>query len=615
MTRAILIMIFICNFAGVFSQTNDAELLSQITEIIIDNGKLIKNQSFEIQINNREGEEFSKISIFYTKDNKVSKIVAYIKDNTGNIIRKIKKSDIIEKSAIPDGSFYTDYFVKEFTLRHSTYPYTIFYSFQEECEQFIHLDDWTPVIAYKIPTIKAELKISIPKDYEIKFLQNSIENPKINDIENRKIYLWESSYNKCFNPEIYSSADDMKIPWVIIVPKQFNYEKQGSFESWISYGNWNLELLNGMDDLPEIEKNKINNLIKDIKDKKEQIKILYQHLQDETRYVNISIKTGGLKPYPASYVAKNKFGDCKALSNYFKSVLNVIGVQSFYTTVNAGEDIEKIYTDFPSHQSNHIILFIPFENDTIWLDCTNDGPFNYLGTFTQNREAFVIEKDKSHLVKTPALSIDEVLESRVVKIDQKPDGSVLSSFCNIYKGEMFKEIYPFAESINEVDKTRIVRKYFVEANLELLDYFFIKRDRDDPRIILEINARADKVFQKQGRETLVKMLPFKLPKFEKPKDRKLPVHLDFPINKLDTIQYSFSDALSIGELPKDKDISSKYGTYKLRIIKNNNIVEVVKQLILYAGIYSIEEYLDFYKFILTVSEIENNSFIVLNSNK
>jgi len=608
-----VILLFTLISFPTFSQNSDAQLQYQLTDIKIVDGKLIKSQSFEIQINKRDGDEYAEISIPFSKDNKITKIEAFVKDNTGKIIRKLKKSEITDRSAIPDGSFYTDYFVREFDLKHNSYPYTIYYSYQEEYTQFMYLDDWLPLEDIKIPTLKAELKVDVPKDYEIKYLQQFIDSPKVETNEKSITYCWQTSYSQIVKPELYSSMDDFPIPRVVVVPLQFVYDKPGSFESWNTFGSWSQLLLSGLDDLPANEINRIKDLVKNSDNKKEQIKILYHYLQDETRYLNVSVETGGLKPYPASYVAKNKFGDCKALSNYFKSVLGVIGIPSFYTKVNAGEKIDKISTEFPSQQFNHIILFVPLENDSIWLDCTSDGPFGYLGTFTQNRYALVSEQDKSYLKKTPSLGVDEVLESRSIKINQKADGSVISSFSNTYRGDMFEKIYPFAESMNEADKSKIVREYFVNGNFEVLDYHFVKRERDQAEIKLEINAKADKAFQKQGNEILVKIMPFDLPKFEKPKDRKLPVHLDFPINKVDTVQYTISNKFTFGELPKDTEISGKYGYYKFRITRNNNTIEVVKQFILNSGNYNITEYADFYKFIFNATQIENSNFIVLKS--
>ena len=147
-----------------------------------------------------------------------------------------------------------------------------------------------------------------------------------------------------------------------------------------------------------------------VTNKQEQIKILYHYLQDETRYVNISIKTGGLKPFPAAFVTEKKYGDCKALTNYMKAMLSHIGITSYYSKIFAADAVKNIDKSFPSQQFNHVILCVPFEKDTIWLDCTSKGPFNYLGTFTQNRDAYIIKKNSSFFAKTPVLKFKDVLD-------------------------------------------------------------------------------------------------------------------------------------------------------------------------------------------------------------
>ena len=130
MTKISLIIGFISFQILSFSQDYDAELIVQQTNIEINNNKLTKDLYYEIKIYNRAGEKYTKITIPYSKLYKLSKIEAYIKDSNGRIVKKLKKSEIVERSSISNFSFYEDDFVKEFTLKHNSYPYTIVYSYQ-----------------------------------------------------------------------------------------------------------------------------------------------------------------------------------------------------------------------------------------------------------------------------------------------------------------------------------------------------------------------------------------------------------------------------------------------------------------------------------------------------
>lgn len=380
-----------------FTQEYNAELVARETRIEVNRRSLTSNFYYEIKINNRAGDIYTKIKIPFSNLTRVSNIEACIKDADGRVIRKIKKGDIAEKSSISYFSFYEDNMIKEFSLRHNSYPYTIVYSYQLKQNEFINIDYWIPIISENIPTLTASLVVTTPSDYKISFKDQFVDDPVIDTANSKIRYQWKASYKEIPGNEKFSPPLVNYLPAVKIIPVEFSFEKEGSFRDWISFGNWQHELLQGLNELPLNEKNRIRSLIEDTEDKREKIKILYHYLQDETRYINVTIETGGLKPYNAAYVARNKYGDCKALTNYFKSVLDFIGIPAYYTKVYAGSPIIDVARDFPSQQSNHIILYIPLEDEDIWLDCTSDGAFNYLGTFTQNRDALIVEKDKADL--------------------------------------------------------------------------------------------------------------------------------------------------------------------------------------------------------------------------
>jgi hypothetical protein len=352
-------------------------------------------------------------------------------------------------------------------------------------------------------------------------------------------------------------------------------------------------------------------LIKDINDDKEKIRTLYHYLQDETRYINVTIETGGLKPYPASYVTQNKFGDCKALTNYFKSLLDYIQIPSYYTKVYAGSPILEIDKNFPSQQSNHIILYVPLKDEDIWLDCTSDGAFNYLGTFTQNRDAFVISKDNSRFVKTPNLKPIETLEIRKIETSLNSNSTNVK-FLNTYKGESYEDILHLEKNYNDSEKSRIIRNYIVADGFELKDYKILKPNRDSSKIILSHNSTTQNIYKHYGNDILISNIAFTLPNFEKPKIRKLPVQLDYPIYKIDTIIYEIPKGYNLNQDSVNISVNNKYGEYKVEAYKSSNSIITIKNLLINAGYYPISEYEDFYSFYNQIVESENKTHITLS---
>ncbi|OFX89034.1 MAG: hypothetical protein A2W99_02495 [Bacteroidetes bacterium GWF2_33_16] len=605
-----IILLFYSSVA--FSQQRNAEVINYETNIIIRNGILNKNELIEIKINNRAGERFTKVTIPYSKLVKISNIEGQIKSKNGKIIRKLSKSEIKDRNAISDYSFYEDNYIKEFILKHNEYPYYIEYSYDVQQKEFLYIDYWIPVIDAKVPTIMAKLTIQTPNNYPIKFYNQFVDNIKIDSTSSEIKYTWNTFYLNFIKDENFSPSFVNLVPKVLIVPNEFKFDLPGSFKNWQTYGSWQYNLNLELNELPENEKIKINSIIKGTRDKRDLIRELYHYLQDNTRYINITIETGGLKPYPAKYVADNKYGDCKALTNYLKSILEYAGISSSYVKVQAGNPIIPIIKDFPSQQFNHVILCVPFENDTIWLDCTSDGPFNYLGTFTQNREVFVIEKDHSYFTNTPKLSIDDICEKRKIVLSKGvQEGEIIADFYNDLKGEKFESLSYIINAFNEVDQKQIILKSFGEKKFEIVNFKIEKPPRDSFNIKFSLKAKSDIIYEKYGDELILRPIPFEIFSCEDPKSRDLPVQIDYPIYKIDTIEYFIPKGFEIFRLFDSKSINSNFGSYFIELKPTNDKIMVIKKFVLNSGYYKIEEYNKFYDFIKNIKDIESNNNIVL----
>jgi len=592
-----------------FSQSIDAELVNQETTILYKDGILVTKVFQEVRINNKDGIGFSEISIPYSRMTPVSKIEAYIKSSNGKVIRKLKKKEITSRSAYSN-SFYTDNFVKEFSLQHNVFPYSICYSYEIEEHEFFYIIDWKPIIDYDCPTINASLKLEIPKDYKISYKSNladlSIDS---SGIETNK-YIWSSTYKQNSDKETDSPSIEEYLPSVEIVPKKFKYDKEGSCESWTTFGNYVYDLGFGLSELPQSEKTKINNKLVGITNEREKIKKLYNYLQDETRYVSISIETGGLKPYSAAYVAINKFGDCKALANYFKSMLDYVGIKSYYTLVNAGIEICEIDKTFTASQFNHVIVCVPLKNDTLWVDCTSNDAFGYIGTFIQNRDGFAIEKDNSRFIHIPALTKENVAENRKISFKEIEKNQTSADFNISYKGNIYEYLSYYNNETSEELKLKYIKMYLVEAGFDSKNYQIIKFNRDSSKINLKYSAESGRIYSSVGNETLIKVISFYIPKLSEPKIRKLPLQLNYPIYKIDSLEYQIPEGYTVSNKFETKNIKCDFGEYSISYVQNGNMVQIIKNIYINSGIYSSETYVELYNFTKQVAEIEKKAYIV-----
>jgi len=611
--RHVVLLLF---FTLAFYMDGASIIISKsITNITITNNKMQKDISFELVVNDRSAEKYTNIKIECSNLQKVSKIKAWIEDLNGKEIKRLSDSEIKTHSSIRDFSLYEDNMVKEFTLKHNIYPYVLKYSYMETEEQFLYIEYWTPAISQEVPAYASELTIKAPVDYLIHYKSAGVSDFKIDTVNNQCTYHWKASYSPLPEPETFSLNPNQLLPYVKIVPEKFIFKYPGSFSSWQSYGDWQYNAIRNLQKLPSNEIKTIKELVSNKTDSIEMLRTLYHYLEDQTRYVNVTIETGGMIPYPADYVAKNKYGDCKALSNYFLSILKYMGFKAIYTNVYAGENNIPIDKSFPSQQSNHIILCVPLKNDTVWLDCTSDGPFNYLGTFSQGRDAFLIQEGKSHFTRTPALRPVDVCEKRLIKIKQADNQPASIEFSNTYKGEKFELLRSLINADNTSDQNIYIRNNLIsEGGFDPENYKINKGNRDSTSIGLEYNATTSTIFMRYGNDLILKTIPIQIPHLEKPALRKYDLEINIPINRIDSQTYLLSDVYKFSVIPVNQDIRSEYGHYSLRWIQTGKSLLVIKNLVLLTGKYPLKKYGNLYDFISKIIHYEDNSAVEIIKN-
>ncbi|MBI5539280.1 MAG: DUF3857 domain-containing protein [Bacteroidia bacterium] len=596
---------------ALYSITIDCEIVKYTSRYELKNGKLILKDTIVFQINNRNGEQYSKFAIPYSKMVKVSDIEGWIEDLNGKIVRKLKSSDIEERSESPDYTFYEDSYVKSFSLKHNSYPYRIYYTYKITKEEFITIANWSPVFYSKVSTLKASLSIIVPKNCPIKKYIRGATLVKA-DSTNKEFnsYVFSSKYDRINTDEKFSEPfEDIK-PKVVIVPNEYHYGVNGSSRNWVDYGNWFLDLNRGLLGLPESEKKTIDELVKGITDPKEKIKKLYYYLQDHTRYINVSIGLGGFKSYPASYVAENKYGDCKALTNYMKALLEYAGIKSYFTLINSSVQPEKVIEEIPFDQFNHIILTVPLEKDTIWIENTSaTEPFGYIGSSIQNRKALFIDENRSRLIKIPIEGNNQVSVIRNIKIaiNKFGNGDCQISFAfGGYNYEQYNQLNTFYSKKEQDD---IVKELVSFQSYDLLNWELKKFKRDSVGIRLDSRLNIYKFFKPLGSEVYFNLNPILPYSFERPADRKHNLQIPFPINNIDTTIYQIPEGFTLKKIPEDVRIATKFGSCELSTKKMGDSIYVVKKLLIYPQSYDLEKYKIFYEFIKSVKEVDKKVIV------
>ncbi|WP_066628286.1 DUF3857 domain-containing transglutaminase family protein [Labilibacter marinus] len=603
-----LIVFFILPIC-VISQTNNCEIISYDTKVVFNGNKVEETLNFELQINNGAGTKYAEISIPFSKNDQVINLKAAIYDIFGNKIRTLKKKDITIETPWSNINFYSDRRLKSFKLIHSQYPYILKYSYTNITNDFISLAHWSPIYYKKLKVKQATLSVEIPSKTNIHLYQHSIDSATITQIDNKTIYQWEVKDYTPLNEEAFSPTFESLNPCVIIMPKEFHYGVDGSSNSWADFGNWKHRLISKKDIITEEEKNKIHALTDTIANDWGKVKAVYHYIQDNTRYINISEDLGGLTPHPASYVCTNKYGDCKALSNYTMSLLKEIGITAYYTTVYAGVKPIKVKSEIPTHQSNHIILSIPLSKDTIWLECTNKTePFNYLSAYTQNRLVLPNKETESQLVRTPTHTLDDALENYSTTVNMDKEYR-FSSIAHI-KGLAYDSFKGFDTALSEKEKKSYIDGMGFSHKADIQSFNIERPHRDSAFLQLKLEGTSSPLSEKIGSKLLVtpfRAINYKLTPVEK---RKTDIWVYYPVNRCDTIIYSFDKKINNVSGLTQEENSSPYGHYNRTYTINGNQLIVHRTFQLYQNEYDFGEYEDFYAFISQSCQFDHQKMII-----
>jgi transglutaminase-like putative cysteine protease len=614
--RLILSFSFLLIFAPYMINASqpDCELIRYDLKCTIVKGVLFRDYLFVIQINNRAGEVNARISIPFSKSNKIIHLNGNIEDLDGRIIRELSRKDITDISAVSDQIMYTDEFLRTFELIHNQYPYRIRYSYRVEFKDYFYIASWIPVLGENIPTRNATLTVELPLGFRYRAKVKDVPSPQTDTIGAMLRLCYEVAGIPSYNSEKYAPSPMNSLQHVLIIPENFNWLISGSHESWQTYGLWESKLIEDAGVLPVTEKDKITKLIKGITDNTKKVRKIYAYLQDNTRYINVKIDVGGLKPYPAEYVANHKYGDCKALTNYMKSLLDAAGITSYYTNVIADDNPAGTDLNFPSQQFNHVFLYVPLEKDTFFLECTsNTFPFGYVGIMTQDRPAFVIDGMNSHFVRTPALKLDDVQNKRIIQYAIRPEGSAETKIDFCFKGDKYELFNAVLSQLSSFEQEEFVRDYIPAANFELKEWHLNRKHRDTAEIELTAELHVPNAIKRYGNDISLQLFPVFTTVFEIPAKRTLPVVVNYPEYVRDSLVYSFPDFMHKNGKSNEVSIKSVYGEYYRKIEHANNKMLIIRYFRLNKGEYTCREYPEFYKFITEMQQADRKNIFLLEN--
>jgi hypothetical protein len=568
-----------------------------------------------VTVLNLNGDDYGSLELPYDTQCKIIFAKATIYDATGIEIKTFNQSDFYDYSPY-DNTMYSDSRILKFKYVRNQYPYTVEYQYEYTYKGFLSLPNWLPIENYNVSVQTCKYTITIPNDYIIKTKQYnfSIIPDTISGDPKSKSLCWLVKDIKPIESEPYMPEFSEVFPFMRVVPEVFAYDGYyGSNASWKDLGSWRSGLITERDVIPVETYNEIKSMTDSIDDLKEKVKVIYCYLQKRTRYFNISFGIGGYQPIPAALVDKNGYGDCKALSNYTKSLLKALGINSYYTIISTNSNFD---TTIVCQQSNHVILCVPVYTDTIWLECTNQTfPFNYLGNDMDGKYALLITEDGGKIVKTPCYTRDQNGQFQTAQVFVMPDGNASALVKTHYCGLQYDYIFGFNQLTIDEQKKELYEDRIDIPSFVMNKYEYTEDKNENPSAILNLDLSLNSYATINSKRMFLPLnLMNKWVTVEQMrKERTFPIYRKISYYDADTINYTIPEGYTIEFLPKNTLISGAFGEYSAQISFSNNVITYIRSLKMNKGTFPPEMWVEYSGFLKAIQTADNAKAVLVKN--
>lgn len=567
---------------------------------------------------NKNGISQSVMPVSYNPFQKIVDIKGILYDENGKKIRNINNDEISDYSDISAFSLYEKNRTKLYKPEHLIFPFTIEYQVKLELNQTLSLPGWI-FNDYNVAVEQTEYCFSVPANLQFKYKTNLLKNDGFEKSrsEGFDTYKWTIKNLPAQIEEPLSIQNETAYPYIKVALNQFVVDKSsGENYSWQSFGNWSTSLLKGKNNLPETTVLEIRKLTENCITAEEKMNVVYDYVQKKTRYVSIQIGIGGWEPFDALTVDKVSYGDCKALTNYTMSLLEAVGVKAYYTLIKGDYDDKYIDTSFVSNQFNHVVLSIPSESDTTWLECTSQRlPAGFQGSFTDDRLGLMIDGENSRLIRSKKYigEANNTLRVSEVKFEDIKYASALIN--TTYTGIAYENMLGvyFADNVKKI---KMVESTINIPSFTLIDVNQSEHRDKTPYLNEIIHLRADNLINNQSGEMNFLPVGFMFNKMDVParvRNRKTNFAVLRSFVEKDSVHYLLPKGLSVSYLPENEMIVSEFGNYELSCNADGENVIVSRSFKLKEGVYTPEKY-ELYRDFLEKIMLADSKMIELKKN-
>lgn len=220
--------------------------------------------------------------------------------------------------------------------------------------------------------------------------------------DGRRIMRFEEHGLEPVLPEQYTPDDVEQVRWM-----QFS-----DFQDWAAVNEWAQELFSART-APAVLEAPLR-AARAARSKEEQVAKVLEYVQNEIRYLSVSMGENSHRPFPPAQVLERRYGDCKDKSLLAVSMLRALGIEASPVLVSTTTH-KGLANVLPSPiVFNHAIIHVALNGKEYYLDPTRRGQYGKLDAMGQShggRQVLVVKPGTTGLSTIPQSAV-QTLQNR-----------------------------------------------------------------------------------------------------------------------------------------------------------------------------------------------------------
>lgn len=567
-----------------------------------------------VTILNKSADMFGAFSCSCSPTDNLTAFKGTVTDGTGRILRKIRQRELQRTEyspylAMDDYIMYLDY-------TPSVYPVTVTYEWDMECrDNLIEFPAFSPQTDYDVTVRKASYRLTVPKDYLVRHALRNISSDVVETegAKGTRVLTLEADDLPALKKEPYARPIQERLPIGYFAPSFFvYYNTQGSLHDWTDYGKWQFGMLKGRDVLPAATCQELHQLTDGLKDDREKVEAVYEYLRKTTRYVAVLLGVGSLRPAAAAEICSNGYGDCKGLANYMRAMLKEVGIAANYTTISTTN--RRLLSDFASvGQMDHVILQVPLQGDTLWIECTNPQlPLGYVHSHIAGHDAIEASAVGGRLVRLPAYPDSANLERSVYHLQLDAAGAADMTISQMYANRQYERHIPLLT----MDKGDLRKSLLQMINAPQAEVGSISvEEQAGAQLGLKAQVRSQRYATVTGKRLFVPVIPVSF-HYQAPApddNRSEDIFIEAGFCDEQEVTFTIPDGYETESLPQGVILAEPFGLFVSVLAAEGNQIRVTNRLQINSGVYDKSLYPQLIAFVKRVGNAYGRKMVLRNN--